>query len=494
MTRLILILSLSGTCFSQSPILPNVSSIAVTIGLTCTNGGNCTATTEMINPPAISLSRSTGTTFSFTATTQIYSINGYTGTSSVSNWLFVNQQTSFSGSSLTPFNITVDATNVPTGYNTGIVTVTSTTPGLAGYPLIIPVYANVACTGGCGIRATDRDMAPLKQTISTTPPQTTPLTFPYNQTFSQPVVVSAPSGMNVSATVSYAQGQPSGWLSLCLAGACNGSQSFQIPNNLTLSVDPTGLTFGQTYTATINLAAGTLTASFTVYFSVPPIIVYNGANTISQIAPGSIISLFGAGQLAPSTKGQGFGPPLPTNWQGASVTINGLACPFFYVLTSPYNQLELQAPMNLTPGTWPVTVTYNGQVFTAPVTVLTASPGIFTTDFNVLAILQDSNGHLLNQSNPASPGQAVTMYFTGIGPVSNPPATGGSVSNGSSKSTEPYTLTVNGQIATVTYIGLAPYRDRRGSARLQHTYEYAKRKRYPSRFDDRWHSEQDGSD
>lgn len=63
-----------------------------------------------------------------------------------------------------------------------------------------------------------------------------------------------------------------------------------------------------------------------------------------------------------------------------------------------------------------------GQTFSTTVQVLTAAPGIFTTNYyaNGVASLQDSaTGTILNPNNPAAPDETVTLYFTGIGPITN---------------------------------------------------------------------------
>jgi uncharacterized protein (TIGR03437 family) len=188
------------------------------------------------------------------------------------------------------------------------------------------------------------------------------------------------------------------------------------------------------------------------------ITVKNAASLVTEISPGSLVSLFGNGNVLATTTVPGFNAPLPTSANGTSVTINGILCPLLYVSPS---QINLQAPMELQPGTATAIVSNNGQVFSTTVQVLTAAPGIFTTDFYVnggLAILQDSATFTaLNASNPAVPGQNVTMYFTGIGPITNNPGTGNAAPPSPlSQSTSAGSVTVNGISVQPSFTGLTP--------------------------------------
>ena len=186
----------------------------------------------------------------------------------------------------------------------------------------------------------------------------------------------------------------------------------------------------------------------------PAIVVTNDASFAPFISPGSLVALFGNGNVMAKGTVSGFNLPLPTSSGGTSVTMNGIACPLVYV--SPA-QINLQAPMGLATGTATVVVNNNGQTFSTTVQVSTAAPGVFTSDFNVKAILQDLGGALLDQNNPASPGQNVVMYFTGIGPITNNPGDGRAAPGGPlAQSTSSYSIVVNGVVAHIDYLGLTP--------------------------------------
>jgi uncharacterized protein (TIGR03437 family) len=163
--------------------------------------------------------------------------------------------------------------------------------------------------------------------------------------------------------------------------------------------------------------------------------------------------VFGNGNVLANTTASGFPAPLPTNWSGTSVSINGVPCPMSYV--SPA-QVNVQVPEQLTPGIATVVVNNNGVTYTTSVSLVAASPGIFTSDFLVTAILQDQNGALLTQSNPANPGQEVVMYATGIGPVNPSIATNQIAGVPLSQATSSYGLTVDGTPAQVAFLGFVP--------------------------------------
>ena len=180
----------------------------------------------------------------------------------------------------------------------------------------------------------------------------------------------------------------------------------------------------------------------------------NDASFTTSISPGSLVALFGNGNILANSTGSGFSAPLPTSSGGTSVTMNGLACPLVYV--SP-TQINLEAPTALSAGTATVVVNNNGKTFSTTVQVLTAAPGIFTSDYMVTAILQDGNGAVLDQNNPASPGETVALYLTGIGPVTNYSGDGEPAPFGPlAQSTSSYTLAVNGTAAHIDYLGLTP--------------------------------------
>src|SRR5262249_55902593 len=121
-------------------------------------------------------------------------------------------------------------------------------------------------------------------------------------------------------------------------------------------------------------------------------------------------------------------------------------------------QINGQLPFEIAPGAVTVRVTANGVTSApAPATVSTASPGIFLAGTNRAAATNADNS-LHTFSNPAAPGTAITVYFTGIGPLDNAVATGqpAPLSGPLSRASLPAAVTIGGQPASALFVGLTP--------------------------------------
>lgn len=177
------------------------------------------------------------------------------------------------------------------------------------------------------------------------------------------------------------------------------------------------------------------------------------------IAPGSWIEIYGTG-LASTTRewtaADFNGNAAPTSLDGVTVRINGQ--PAFVSYISP-TQINAQVPSTVAPGTGTVTVFANGQSSGAyGVTVRERQPGILTflpsrvNSRDVVAVFPD--GTLVSPDRPAHPGDTVTFFGIGFGPVTpNTPAGQIVVEPGS---LGPMEVIVNAIRATVTFAGLAP--------------------------------------
>lgn len=192
----------------------------------------------------------------------------------------------------------------------------------------------------------------------------------------------------------------------------------------------------------------------------------------NPLAPGTIAAIFGTnlndGSSNPSQAGFGPDGKLPTSLGGASVTFNGVPAPVF---SSFAGQLNVMIPFEMAGVTQAsVVVTANGQA-SAPQTVPLGplSPGIFsvTSDGKGQGAVQIANTTIFAaptgsiagaQTRPARPGEFLTIYCTGLGDVSNKPATG-APAGGSPLSATVSTpqVTIGGIAASnVTFSGLAP--------------------------------------
>jgi len=138
--------------------------------------------------------------------------------------------------------------------------------------------------------------------------------------------------------------------------------------------------------------------------------VVNAASFNTSVAPGSLISIFGA-NLAHATA---FASqiPLPISLVDTSVAVNGVRAPLLYV--SP-GQINAQVPPQIKTGLASVTVATSGSSGpAASLPVTTVAPEIFVTSASrILAFNQ--NGSVNGSGNAAASGSIVTIFLTGQG-------------------------------------------------------------------------------
>jgi uncharacterized protein (TIGR03437 family) len=161
-------------------------------------------------------------------------------------------------------------------------------------------------------------------------------------------------------------------------------------------------------------------------FSVQPaaaadaISVVNAATYATAVAPGSLITIFGAGL------------------QGAAVEVNGRQAPVLY---SGATQINAQLPFETAPG--PATLRAGNATVTIQVSA--AAPGIFKVAGDRAA------------AQAVRPGEYATIYLTGQGAVSPAVGTGQSApASPLSRAVLPVAVTVGGIGAEVQFAGLAP--------------------------------------
>jgi uncharacterized protein (TIGR03437 family) len=200
----------------------------------------------------------------------------------------------------------------------------------------------------------------------------------------------------------------------------------------------------------------------------------------SNFASGSYIEIKGS-NLAPAGDsriwaGTDFnGNNAPTALDGVSVSINGKSAYVYYI--SP-TQIDALAPDDSAIGTVPITVT-NCQATSNSMTVTRTAlaagmqaPASFLVNGTqyMVALITDStlplgyafvgNTNLTSSPyyyRPANPGQSITAYGLGFGPVTpaNPTGVITTLSN-SIVSSDAVTLFFGTTLATLTYAGLAP--------------------------------------
>ena len=185
-------------------------------------------------------------------------------------------------------------------------------------------------------------------------------------------------------------------------------------------------------------------------------------NQANGVAPGSLVSIFGgslAGSLASADS-----TTLSTSLSDVSaVTINGMASPLVMVSGG---QITAQIPWEVLAGPATVTVA-RGNAFSNAfnVQVNQFAPALFNIQLGGLqAIAVNGDGSLaaptgflgnLN-AHPATAGDTLVFYATGLGPVNNTPPDGTLPPDTSSTTTSQPVMTIGGIPAQVTWAGLSP--------------------------------------
>jgi uncharacterized protein (TIGR03437 family) len=218
-----------------------------------------------------------------------------------------------------------------------------------------------------------------------------------------------------------------------------------ISHNITVPITDT------TYTATL-AAAPLINAVLNAATNAPP----TGSN--GGLARGSFVTIYGS-NLGPATGVTPATLPLQTALGGVTVTItppNGgpqMAYPV-YAASTQINAILLSAvpvgPANLT-------VTYNGAASQSmPIQVVSSAFGIFTANFGsgpAAVVDLVTPAPIVSSTNAAHPGDILSLYGTGLGPVNAPDNQAPGIVSPPGISVQ---VVVAGQSITPLYAGRAP--------------------------------------
>jgi uncharacterized protein (TIGR03437 family) len=258
------------------------------------------------------------------------------------------------------------------------------------------------------------------------------------------------------------------------------------PNNSTTSTACATDNYGVSYVEvimgprasvpTVTAQAAGMSIPFDAYILAQPTInaggVVNAASYLGGVTPGSYVSIFGSGLVEADLLSNANGDsattsPLPMVLDGVNVSFDvpsaGISVPGNLVYVSP-GQINVQVPWELQGQTSAqVKVTIDemfgyplfGNVITVPLAAY--APSFFVENGTVAA--QDAlTGAQILASNPARPGEILSFYANGLGPVTNPPASGSAAlaSPLSQTTGAPPVVKIGGQQVQVSFSGLAP--------------------------------------
>jgi uncharacterized protein (TIGR03437 family) len=223
----------------------------------------------------------------------------------------------------------------------------------------------------------------------------------------------------------------------------------------------------------------TATYTLTPVAANPPSILPNGVVSagafggFTSVAPGSWMEIFGA-NLSPTTRGWAGsdfkGSQAPTSLDNVKVTIGGKDAFIDYI--SP-GQVNAQVPSDTPTGAQQMTVTNPaGASSNYPITVNPLQPGLlapssFLVGGKQYVVAQFQDGTFVLPPNAisgvasrqAKPGETITIYGVGFGPVvdgNNQSISAGTIVGAANKLTNSFSMTFGTTSATLGYAGLAP--------------------------------------
>jgi uncharacterized protein (TIGR03437 family) len=194
--------------------------------------------------------------------------------------------------------------------------------------------------------------------------------------------------------------------------------------------------------------------------------VTNAASFITGATPGGLTTIFGT-NLSYGVTGIAVTDqsPWPTSLRGTSVLVDGTPAPIYSVVKLATEQVSFQMPYE-TAGKRSVDIvvkTPAGSSATLTIGLLAVQPGVFNTYIDsTCACVHNADFTLVTQANPvdtnATTPDYIAMFLTGLGKVSNPPATGATApASPLSWADVVPSVTVGGVHADSTFYGLAPY-------------------------------------
>ena len=182
----------------------------------------------------------------------------------------------------------------------------------------------------------------------------------------------------------------------------------------------------------------------------------SAADLKSRVAPGGLMAVLGSNLSATNQATSDL--PLPTTLNGSCLTVNGT--PAHLLLVSP-TQVNAQLPSAASGKVTLAMHTAGGVSDPFVLPVATGAPAVFLLTLdgvpNVPAIVRWNNNLVVTATNPVHRGDILTIYLTGLGPVS--PA----VKDGEAGLADPLSITLNNPVvkiggfdADVLFSGLVP--------------------------------------
>jgi uncharacterized protein (TIGR03437 family) len=190
-------------------------------------------------------------------------------------------------------------------------------------------------------------------------------------------------------------------------------------------------------------------------------VVVNAASYLPGISPGAIATIFGQNLSSVNGIVVETTPDLPFELAGIQVVVNGVTAPLFSVAyANGEDQISFQVPYETPTGLGAAQVdvyNYGNLVGTMVADSFTEDPGIFLYNGNYAVAVRYPDYVLIGPDSPAHPGDILTLYTTGLGPLTVSLLDGvGAPSDPLAYTVDPFEVMVNGEQCQVLFSGLAP--------------------------------------
>ena len=223
-------------------------------------------------------------------------------------------------------------------------------------------------------------------------------------------------------------------------------------------------TFGEDEAGEIYVANGGAGTVFRIDGSAAPRLtsnaVTNAASFAGGMVAGSLATAFAAGVRDDAGVAVADRVPLPGAIGGVSVSVGGMAAPVHSVSSvAGTEQVNFQAPFEMAGrSSAAVVVTRDGRASASvDVPLLAVQPGVYTSEGTEAIAVHAADYSPANTANPLRPDEYAFVYVSGLGPVSNAPATGaGGPASPPAAVSADVRVTLGGVNCEVQFAGLAP--------------------------------------
>jgi uncharacterized protein (TIGR03437 family) len=191
--------------------------------------------------------------------------------------------------------------------------------------------------------------------------------------------------------------------------------------------------------------------------------VVNAASYLPGVSPGGLATVFGTNLTDVNGVVVAGTNPLPLVLADVSVSVNGVPAAMFSVsYANGQDVISFQVPWETATGPGAVEVqVYDYGILVADEVVdsFTEDPGIFEYQLygTTYAVAAHTDGNVIGPDDPASRGEVIVLYTTGLGPVDQPVPDGYAAPfNPLANTEEPFAVTIAGENGRVLFSGLAP--------------------------------------